>query len=182
MASEVKGIWFESARGWLLRTHGPEALVRVEQRLDPELRGLLREPMASQWYPESSLAALLVATRDELTDGSARGFIAMVEDITLDGVGRFFRLVLSLASPGFVLRKVPVLWNRMRRGAGRVEVETRPDRVRLRYREFPWFDDENYRLMTVATIQGICRAAGSRAPVAEVVQWSPDTLDVDVFS
>ncbi|MBC8069578.1 MAG: hypothetical protein IAG13_14670 [Deltaproteobacteria bacterium] len=182
MASEVKGIWFESTRGWLLRTHGPEALARVEQRLAPELRGLLRDPMASQWYPESALAELLAATRAELTDGSARGFVAMVEDITLDGVGRFFRLLLSLASPGFVLRKVPVLWSRMRRGSGRVEVETLSDRVRVRYSEFPWFNDENYRLMTLATIQGICRAAGSRAPVAEVVQWSHDTLDVDVFS
>lgn len=180
MRSEVKGIWFDSARGWLDRHHGRARLERIDARVAPQYRGILRDALTSGWYPEEALAEMLFAMRAELTDGSREAFIGIIESITLEGVGRFFRLVLSLASPTFVLRKVPVLWDRMRRGAGRVEVEVLPDRVRLHYREFPWFGDENYRLMTVGTLTGICKAAGARAPQVEIVDWGRDRLDVDV--
>lgn len=178
--SEVKGIWFDSARGWLRRNRDLGVLARIDARVSPQYRGVIIDPLASEWYPEEVLAELLVALRAELTDGSSEAFVQAIEEITLDGVGRFFRLVLALASPRFVLRKVPILWSRMRRGAGRVEVEADPDRVRLRYRDFPWFYDPNYRLMTVGTLRGICRAAGAAAPEVVVADWSPDSLDVDV--
>jgi hypothetical protein len=119
--------------------------------------------------------------RAELTDGSDAAFVRVMEEVTLDGVGRFFRLVLALASPSFVVRKVPVLWTRMRRGAGRVDVQVEPTHVRLLYRDFPYFDDELYRLMTVGTLRGVARAAGAKAPTVEIVRWSADSLDVDVF-
>jgi hypothetical protein len=178
--SEVKGIWFDSARGWLTRHHDPSVLQRIERRVPSPYRGILVDPLTSQWYPEAALAEMLAALRAELTDGSEASFVQLIEQITLDGVGRFFRLVLALASPSFVLRKVPVLWARMRRGAGRVEVAAAAGAVRLRYREFPWFDDPNYRLMTVGTLVGICKAAGARTPQVTVVDWAPDALDVDV--
>lgn len=144
------------------------------------VRSALAEPVAAQWYPEICLAHTLAALRRQLTDGSAFEFMRLVEDITIDGVGRFFRLVLALASPAFVLRKVPVLWGRMRRGQGRVEVELLGDRVQLRYAEFPWFDDENYRLMTMATLRGVTRAAGASTPLVEPVRWTHDAFVVDV--
>lgn len=179
-ASEVKGIWFDSASRWVRRTHGLEALARVDARVSAEHRGILLDPVAFEWYPEAALGDLLAAVRAELTDGTADAFVRVMEDVTLDGVGRFFRLVLSLASPSFVLRKVPVLWGRMRRGAGGVQVEVERQRVVLRYREFPYFEDENYRLMTVGTLRGVCRAAGASAPSVEISRWTPDAMDVVV--
>jgi hypothetical protein len=178
--SEVKGIWFDSAARWLRRTRGPDAAARLDALVSEAHRGILLDPVVFDWYPEAALGDLLAAVRVELTDGSAGAFVHIIEEITLDGVGRFFRLVLSLASPSFVLRKVPILWGRMRRGAGRVEVDATLQRVRLRYRDFPYFDDENYRLMTVATLGGVCRAAGAKAPSVEIVAWTADSLDVDV--
>ena len=178
--SEVKGIWFDTARGWLRREVGEEKLARIDARVSPAHRGVLLEPVVAEWYPEEALAELLAAMRAELTDGSRREFMRLIEEITLEGVGRFFRLVLSLASPRFVLRKVPVLWNRLRRGDGRVDVEITTDRIKLHYRDFPYFDAENYRLMTVATLAGVCKAAGSQTPRVEIVGWTHDSLDVDV--
>ncbi len=148
----------------------------------PPYRGILLDPLPGEWYPEAALGELLAAVRAELTDGSAEAFVQVIEDVTLDGVGRFFRLVLALASPGFVLRKVPVLWHRMRRGVGRVDVEAVHDRVVLRYRTFPYFDDENYRLMTVGTLRGVYRAAGAATPQVQILDWGPDRLDVEVLS
>jgi hypothetical protein len=176
----VKGIWFASASGWIRKHHGDAALARVDARMPLGFRGLLRDPMPSEWYPEAALGLMLAAARAELTDGTVPTFVTLLEEITLEGVGRFFRLVLSLTSARFVLKKVPVMWSRLRRGAGSVTVEVRDDAVVVRYRDFPHFDDENYRWMTVASLQGICRATGSRAPRAEIERWTMDALDVNV--
>lgn len=178
--SEVKGIWFDSAARWLRHTHGPGVLARVDARVAAPHRGILLDPVVFDWYPEAALQQMLAAVRDELTDGSDAAFVRLMEEVTLDGVGRFFRLVLSLASPSFVVRKVPVLWGRMRRGQGRVEVEPAGRAIALRYRDFPWFHDQNYRLMTVGTLRGVCRAAGAKAPSVEITAWTPDSLDVTV--
>ena len=180
MDSEVKGIWFDSARAWLRAHADKDAAARIDARVSVAHRGVLVDPVVSSWYPEDALAELLGALRAELTDGSPDAFIRLIEAITLEGVGRFFRLLLALASPRFVLRKVPVLWGRMRRGCGRVEVTVAADHVALHYREFPRFHDENYRLMTVATLAGVCRAAGAKAPHVEIVDWTHDSLDVVV--
>lgn len=182
MASEVKGIWFDSAARWVRTTRGEDALARVDARVSAPHRGILLDPVAFRWYPESALGELLAAVRAELTDGSDAAFVQVMEEVTLDGVGRFFRLVLALASPSFVVRKVPVLWTRMRRGAGRVDVQVQPTHVRLLYRDFPYFHDDNYRLMTVGTLRGVARAAGAKAPTVEIAGWSSDSLDVDVFA
>jgi hypothetical protein len=180
VASRVKGIWFESARAWLRREHGVEALARVDARVSPAHRGILLEPVVSDWYAEDALAELLAALRVEVTDGTPDDFVRVIEAISLDGIGRFFRLLLALASPRFVLRKVPVLWARMRGGEGRVEVELADDGVELHYREFPRFADENYRLMTQATLAAVCTAAGSPAPQVEILDWTHTSLDVRV--
>ena len=153
---------------------------RIDARVAMPYRGILRNALTSDWYPEEALAELLTALRAELTDGTPESFVDIIEKITLEGVGRFFRLVLALASPTFVLRKVPILWARMRRGAGCVEVDAQRDRVLLRYREFPWFDRETYRLMTVGTLVGICKAAGSKSPRVTVIDWGRNHLDVEV--
>ena len=178
--SEVKGIWFDSARTFVLRRHGPDVLARLVAELPPEIQPVLRDPIAAEWYPEECLAHMLAAVRRQLTDGSQSDFMRLLEEITIDGVGRFFRLVLSLSSPTFVLKKVPVLWGRMRRGQGRVEVEVRDAVVQVRYADFPWFDDENYRLMTLATLRGVARACGARSAWAEPVRWTADSFVVDV--
>jgi len=178
--SEVKGIWFETARGWLSQKRGVAVVARVDARVSPQFRGILREPVVSEWYPEAALAEMLAALRDEITDGSPAEFVRIIEEITLAGVGRFFKLVLSLASPTFVLRKVPILWGRLRRGDASVEVDATADGARVRYGNFPWLGDENYRLMTVGTLIGVCKAAGAKSPRVDIVRWTNDSLVVAV--
>ena len=58
MHSEVKGIWFDSARGWLERHHGREMFDRIDARVAAPYRGILRDALTSDWYPEEALAEL----------------------------------------------------------------------------------------------------------------------------
>lgn len=179
-AYEVKGLWFESTRGYVLRLHGPERLAELDRRMQA-WRGVLLEPTSAQWYPEEALQRLLGVLRAELSDGTPEDFAHLLDEISVAGIGRFFRLVLSMSSASFVLRKSPVFWRLLRRGPGEHEVECTPDRVRMLYRAFPYFDDENYRLMTVGTVRGLLRASGTTDATIEIASHDRDSLVTDVW-
>ncbi len=177
---EVKGLWFESTRGYVLHTHGPEKLAQLDRRMQ-QWQGVLLEPTSAQWYPEEALQRLLGVLRADLSDGSPGDFIHLLDEITVAGIGRFFRLALSVPSASFVLRKSPVFWRLLRRGPAEHDVEFTADRVRMRYRDFPYFDDENYRLMTVGTVRGLLRASGTTDAIVEVASHDRDSLITDVW-
>lgn len=165
MASEVKGVWFISARRFLEENGRGAVVDRVSARLPAQFRGAFTEPSASEWYPEEALAVTLRLLREE--GGAARDdeFIALIEGITLVGINRFFRLLLSVASADFVLRKIPVMWDHIRRGDGRVVVETSTAGATIRYSMFPWFHDPVYPLMTLGSIRALLRVVGVHSEV-----------------
>lgn len=176
---EVKGLWFSSTRDWLMRVHGHDACERVARHMG-EHAYLLEDPISSEWYAEEALQGALEGLRRELADGRAERFVEVVREMVLSGIGRFFRFMLQLGSTDFVLRKVPVLWNRVQRGAGEVTVDSQPDRAVVRYRNFPYFGDPNYPLMTKASLQAMVQAATGRIPEAHVVGSGDDWLDIEV--
>ena len=47
-AYEVKGLWFESTRGYVLRLHGAERLAELDRRMQA-WKGVLLEPTSAQW-------------------------------------------------------------------------------------------------------------------------------------
>src|SRR5579859_5010427 len=53
--SEVKGIWFATARRYMLEARGRDALAAVIEDIPPEHRRALAAPLPSQWYPEETL-------------------------------------------------------------------------------------------------------------------------------
>jgi hypothetical protein len=141
---------------------------------------LLEDAIASEWYPEEALQAALQALRTELAGDNDPRFAAVVRDMVGSGIGRFFRLMLQLGSARFVLRKVPVLWDRVQRGPGSVTVDDRPDRAVLHYRSFPYFSDPNYPLMTGASLQAMVEASIGRLPDVNVLGRGHDWLDIEV--
>ena len=178
-AYEVKGLWFESTRGYVLRLHGAERLAELDRRMQA-WKGVLLEPTSAQWYPEAALQRLLWVLRAELSDGTPEDFVHLLDEISVAGIGRFFRLVLSVSSASFVLRKSPVFWRLLRRGPGEHEVECTPDRVRMRYRDFPYFDDVLYRHYLRALLGSLVRPSLGRDPTVELVAHGGDWLDVAV--
>ena len=175
--SEVKGAWFVSARTYLAAE--PDALERVLAEVPALHREALAEPSASRWYPEAALQETLGAFRRTRCRDVA-GFVDMIDACTVIGTSRFFRALLSLSTPAFVLRRVPAMWKQIRRGQGAVTVTTEEGEARLAYRDFPYFDDENYRLLTVGSLRAVVRISTGAAPIVQIADATKTSLDVTV--
>ena len=178
--SEVKGIWFSSLWGYLHETESGAAIQRFVDDLPTDVQSVVRDPLVSQWYPEHAFASVMHSVHGVLACGSDRAFEKLIEGATVHGTGRFFRALLHLTTPAFIVSKIPVLWGRMRRGPGLVRIEASPGRTLVRYSEFPYFDDPVYPLLTVGSIRGVARTAGGRASSVQIVDKTGDALDVEV--
>jgi hypothetical protein len=166
MTSEVKGVWFVSARRYLdeQKMHG--VADRILAKISAPHRAAFAEPGASEWYPEEALAETLRLLRHETRTGSDEQFTQLMEGITQVGINRFFRLLLSVASADFVLRKIPIMWHQIRRGDGQVQVTTDARGALIQYTEFPWFHDPVYPLMTLGSIRALLVVVGAPAHVS----------------
>ena len=178
--SEVKGIWFASLRGYLEQEGHRGALPELLESLPAAAQAALADPLVSAWYPEDALAVVLDGVHRVTAGGSDAHFEELMEAVTIHGVSRFFRVLLQLSTPGFVVGKIPVLWDRMRRGAGKVEVDRDAVRARVYYTRFPYFDAPVYRLLTTGSIRGITRICGGMSCRIEALRHTHDSLDVEV--
>jgi len=179
-ASEVKGLWFVVARSYLIDRYDPDLPFRMADLVDPALRQTILEPMRSAWYPEASLQQFMAAFDELVTHGDRKRLVAAFEECTLQGVHRFFQALLRLTNPDFLLKKTPVLWNFVRRGAGFVTVEADETRAIVRYREFPYFEDRNYQLLALGTLRPLAALCGGTTARADVLDYGKDWLDVEV--
>jgi hypothetical protein len=178
--SEVKGIWLVSARDYIVRDHGPDALARIALHLEPELRATLTDPLPSAWYPEQSLAQSLAGMNVVLARGSETRFCEIIAACTTFGVGRFFRVMLRASSARFVMRQVPAMWQHVRRGAGRVAVRDTGRGSLIAYRDFPYFDDPNYRNLTLGSLTALLEICSGRRPNIAIRRFDTSSLDVEV--
>lgn len=177
MSSEVKGAWFVAARAWLESRGSLEATARA---LKPDAREALLQPIPAAWYPEPVLQASLTALRDVVAPERAQ-FVAAMDACTAIGISRFFRALLRVASPGFVLRQVPTMWRHIRRGDGHVAVEAGDGRGTIRYSQFPYFADDNYRLLTEGSLRAVVRTCTGREPRVALVRATNDALEVEIL-
>jgi hypothetical protein len=176
VVSEVKGAWFVAARAWL-EERG--ALSTIAREVDDETRRALVEPIPGQWYPESSLQSALGAMRTYVAPRREE-FVDALDACTVIGISRFFRALLRVASPGFVVRQVPTMWKHIRRGAGQVSVEATEGRARVMYREFPYFADDNYRILTEGSLRAVVRTCTGQNPRVLIMRATNESLDVDI--
>jgi len=176
VGSEVKGAWFVAARAWLEER---SALDAAAQMLPREVRTVLLEPIPASWYPEESLQDALRAVRDVVApDGN--DFVDAMDGCTVIGTSRFFRAMLRAASPAFVLRQVPTMWHHIRRGDANVEVKVEDEKALVAYSSFPYFSDENYRLMTEGSLRALVRTCTARNPKVTLLRSTADSLNVEV--
>jgi len=178
--SYVKGMWFVAGRRFIAREYGEAGLARVVAAVPEEHREAIMEPVTSDWYPEGALGASLRATRDTLGGGSDAGALEVIEGCAVEGINRFWSVALRVTSTQFAIRMLPVTWQHMRRGPGKMDVVLEPDRAVVRYSSFPYFDDVNYRLLVLGTLRPLMRVStGTRAQV-EIVGYGTDWLDAEI--
>ena len=122
---------------------------------------------------------VLVAIHEGPLAGDHDAFVRFARALAHEGITRFMRVFLSLASARFVLKRVPVVWRRLRRNAGEVVVAVQGDRINIRYTDFPFFGTSTYRLLSLANCQALAHAATGRFPAGTIVDWSEDTLALD---
>lgn len=177
---EVKGVWFSTAHRYLHDEHGPETLESVIERMPPERREAMRDPIASHWYPEETLQEGLYAMGAELAGGEARAFEPVLEELARQGLSRFLSALLQLSSPRFVLRQVPTAWRLLRRGPAEVRADPIEGGTEVLYAAFPYFSDYNYRLLTVASLRTLVEQSAGKRPAIEIVEWEDDSLRIRV--
>ncbi len=180
MPSEVKGVWFVTARSYIERQFGSDTLDRIVDSIPREYRGAIEEPLASTWYPEEALQQALSAMHVELANADDKRFVEIVEESTREGVTRFFRVLLRVSTPGFVLRRVPTMWKQIRRGAGKVEVTVTDGDIVIEYTEFPYFEDKLYRLLTLGSLRGLVELATHRGADIQILDHGPSHCTVVV--
>lgn len=177
--SEVKGFWFTVPRRYVLENLGQDALDAVIAHMGPAHGAILDSALSSEWYPEETLRRMLAAYFTVLAKGEAAEFVRIVEETSLVAIHHFFRALLRLVPPAMMLRKIPTMWNIMRRGPGRVAVETSDTGGFVHYSHFPYFDDTLYRLLTKGAIQALMRLCDTRADVV-LREHTSDSLVVEV--
>src|SRR5687768_9331729 len=99
VTSEVKGAWFVAARAWL-EERG--CLDSAAAALTPDVRTVLLEAIPAAWYPEKTLQQAMAGVRTVVAPTPDQ-FVEAMDECTVIGTSRFFRAMLRVASPAFVL-------------------------------------------------------------------------------
>jgi hypothetical protein len=178
---EVKGVWFLTARRHIVSAYGEEKLHAVARALSDETRAHLLEPMASAWYAEEIFQEMMAAVMSELCHGDTLAFSTFMEACTELGVNTFFRILLRITSIEFLMRKMPTLSKQYRRNDSICTVETNDERALLHWKNFPYFDDRNYRALTVATLIKTAELCTGARPKGDVIEHTRDTMTVQVI-
>ena len=178
--SEVKGLWFTVGRRYILENHGEETLAACIARLGDRHGETFAQALPSGWYPEEALQQTLGVLAVVVARGDMDLYTRIVEDCSLVAVHHFFRALMRLVPPATMLRKVPTMWGLIRRGAGRVVVAADETHAVVRYSDFPYFDDANYRLLSLGAIRSLMTLCGATQARVELAGHTRDSLRIDV--
>ncbi len=178
--SEVKGLWFMTARRYVRDEHGEEALARYLAAVPEGIRDDVADPVVSKWYPEEHMRDALAAFHATVADGDDEAFSRAMERCAVLGVNWFVQMLLSVTTPAYLLRLMPATLRHARRGPVRVSVETGERSAIVRITGQPYASDLRYRLATPAIfrgIVGICVGPGVRG---QLTSWDATTQVCDL--
>lgn len=172
----MKGLWFATARRYVLDRHGRDVLAAVVEEMPPAHRHALISPFPSEWYAEEMLQSALAATSRVMARGNRDRMLEILEDCTVIGVNHFFRIALRITTTNFAVRMLPTAWAHMRRGPGKLRVDLLAGEGVVEYSRFPYFDDINYRLLVLGTLRPLMRMSTGREPRVEIAEYRSDYL------
>jgi hypothetical protein len=166
--AQVKGVWFVTAGRHVRETLGASALHAIAHDMKEENRNVLLEPLASVWYPEEVLQDSLQAVHRVHAKLDGRVFSEFIEACTVLGVHSFFRVLLRMSSPAYLLRQMPAISLQYRRNDWVCEVDASDERATLTWRRCPYLADRVYRLYVAAMMGKCVELCTTRRPTVEV--------------
>lgn len=174
---QVKGLTFVTARRFFTTHFGEdvyEGLVRALPAGDQEL---FDNAQIDEWYDEHTLRRFIHEVYIQVAEADDAYFMQILRELALAGVSRFFRVLINFASARFVLKKVPVVWDRLRRGPATLHAEVVDEEtIRIHYDGFPFCGDRVYRMLSVCNCQALVVAACKRVPECEVTEWTENSM------
>lgn len=179
---QVKSLTFVTLRHVLFSSfvgeRGDNVLSAVLDNLDLEARTTLQSAEPGGWVDEHLMLNVMETLLQTGFEGDSAAYQDFARGVAAAGISRFLKIFLSLTSARFALRRVPVVWNHLRRNAGAVDVQREGEGLRLTYVGFPFFAHEAYRLLSAANCEALAHAAAGKAPRAHVESWSTDSLQL----
>lgn len=180
MPSEVKGAWFVTARRYVLEEHGQDEFDAYVEAAREESRDALRDPLASDWYPETVMRDALEAFHRVVCREDDQRFSAAMEACAVLGTHWFLQMLVSVTTPGYFLRLLPTALRQVRRGPVRMTVDARDGSATLRFVDHPFADHAQYRLATPAILRAMLRLCVGKSARASLVDFDPTTQVVEV--
>jgi hypothetical protein len=183
LRSEVKGIWFVTARRYVLQEHGDDVLHRFLAGVPAIWREEVADPIASRWYPEDMLRDSLEVFHAVVANGEDAAFSRAIERCSVLGVHWFVQMLVSIATPAYLLRLMPTTLALTRRGPVRVTVqvgEAAEKKATLRFTGQPYATDPRYMLSTPAIIRGVVGLCVGPTVTAELSYVDASTHVCDV--
>ncbi|HEX8791992.1 MAG TPA: hypothetical protein VF765_13650 [Polyangiaceae bacterium] len=180
MRSEVKGVWFVTAKRYLLEDYGPEMFEQYVAGVPETYRESVRDPVVSRWYPEDMMRDAMASFYAEVARGHDRVFTAAMERCAVLGIHWFLQLLVSVTTPRYLLRLVPAALAQLRRGPVRVHIDARDGGATLRFTGQPYADDLRYRLATPAIVRSLMSMCVGQSAKATLTSFDETTHVCDV--
>lgn len=173
---EVKGLVLETVRDYVLDKYGKKKWNELMYLLPRRTSEVFESPEITEWYPESEMRRFTHLAHELLADDDDQKFMALTHAVALSGINRFFRMIPTLTSNRFVLRQIPTLFRRIRRGTATVKTETKGNMVLIHYEDYRYCRDRMYRMMALASCQAATFAATGNTPLGEVSRWDRSSM------
>ena len=172
----VKGVWFVTARRYILEHRGEADLHAVAGRMREEHRSTFLEPLASAWYHEDAFDDAVHAVMRVIADDDPAAFLQLMEDCTVLGIHTFFRILLRATSLPFLLRKMPILSRQYRRNDWTCDVQADDRHATIRFGRCPYLASPVYGLYVQAMLTKVCELGSGRRPECAIVESTPTSL------
>jgi hypothetical protein len=174
IVSEVKGIMIFTLRKYILEEHGEHVFERYVACAPEATRDAIRDPLPSRWYPEMVMHDAVEACHSAVCNGSDELFSHAMEKGATLGTHWFFRMLVQVTSPRYLVRLMPTALRQMRRGSVKLDIEVRDNDATLRVTGHPFADHHLYRLATPAILGGLVRICTPDGRVI-LVDYGPTT-------
>ena len=168
---EVKGLVLATVREYVLEKHHKSKWDELMYLLPRRTSEAFENPQITEWYPETDMRRFVHLAHELLADNSDEKFLELSRNVALTGINRFFRMIPTLTSSRFVLRQIPTLFSRIRRGTATVSTVVEGGEVSIHYIDYRYCRDRMYRLMALGSCQAAVFAATKKIPVGEVRRW-----------
>jgi hypothetical protein len=173
---QVKALTFITARRHFIEKLGEAGFEELIAPLDERIKDLFVSDELNKLCAEADMRLFMHRIYTVLAKEDDEAFCTIARELALAGVSRFFRVLMNLASARFVLKKVPVVWTRLRVGPATLRTEVEDDRIRIFYSDFVYCFDHVYRLLSMSNCQALVMAATAKVPVSRIVEWDETSM------